>query len=250
MNLELRDVHCRYGSREAIAGVTVSATGGSVVALIGNNGSGKTTLLRACAGLRSVEQGQVLLDGAGVAELGVWSRARRMVFVPQRPSLSADFSVRDVVALGRYPWGGELLPNGEIDTTLARVGAAEFADRRFDELSAGERQRVVLARAVTQLGPNGMAVLDEPFSAMDAPTMVRCGVVLRELAKGGALVLVALHDIPFAASIADEVWWLRDGHLAAAGRAESVLAPDALSEHFGSQFELLGGDLIVRYARA
>lgn len=249
MRLELRDVHCRYGAREAVAGVTVHAKSGSVVALIGANGSGKTTLLRACAGLRSMEQGQILLDGASVNELSVWSRARRIAFVPQRPSLSADFTVRDVVALGRHPWGSEPPATELVQTTLARVGAADLIDRRFDELSAGERQRVVLARAIMQLAPDAVAILDEPFSAMDAPTMVRCGAVLRELAAAGALVLVALHDIPFAASIADEVWWLRDGKLAAAGLPASVLSPEALSAHFGARFERLGGDLIVRYAR-
>jgi iron complex transport system ATP-binding protein len=160
--------------------------------------------------------------------------ARRVAYVPQRSVVSASFTVREVVELGRYA----LPPSRRrVDEALAQLDLVEIADRPYPALSVGQQQRAALARAVAQLASDGHLILDEPTSAMDLRHVREAMLLLRRLADGGATVLVAVHDLMLAASAADECWLLDRGRLAASGPARDVMNLERLHEVFGVGFE-------------
>ncbi|MFO0963246.1 MAG: ABC transporter ATP-binding protein [Phycisphaerales bacterium] len=203
---------------------------GAITVLLGPNGAGKTTALRLAAGLLAPDAGAVRLDGARVHTVAESERARRIAYVPQRAEVGAPFRVDEVVALAH--WHGAPQP-ARVREALAAVGLADRASMPFHALSAGQQQRVVLARALAQSGPGGILLLDEAFAAVDAPEAAMLVGVLRERARAGATVLVASHDFALAGALADEVWFLRDGATVAHGPAAQLLEPAALSALLG-----------------
>jgi iron complex transport system ATP-binding protein len=227
------DLAHRYGAIEALRDVTVSARPGRITALIGPNAAGKSTLLRCVIGVVRPTGGSVLIDGRPAHAMRPRELAARVAYVPQRPVLSAPFTVREVVRLGRYA-----LPPSPARTRQAidRLEIGDLADRPYPSLSTGQQQRATLARAVAQVADDGHLVLDEPTSAMDLRHVRRCARVLREAADAGVTVIVAMHDLTLVASIADDAWLLDAGRLVASGPATEVLAPDRLAAVFATPF--------------
>ena len=217
----------------ALRGVSTQATPGRITTVIGPNASGKSTLLRCVIGAIRPTQGQVLLDGEPAHRMPTKRLAQRVAYVSQRLQVSAAFSVREVVELGRYA-----LPASRprIDDALTQLDLVEIADRAFSALSVGQQQRVSMARAVAQLARDGHLILDEPTSAMDLRHVRDTMTLLRRLADGGATVVVVMHDLTLAAAIADECWLLSDGRLEAVGAARDVMDLDRLRAIFDVEF--------------
>lgn len=235
MALTLRRVRVAYGPVVPLAELDASLLPGQVTVLIGPNAAGKSTLLRCAAGLLPPVRGEVLLDGRPVHGAASRWLARSLAFVPQRPSLAADFRVREVLALGRYAAADDAAEAvGRVSEELA-LGALQ--ERRFRELSAGQQQLVVLGRALVQLQGRGYLLLDEPTSAMDLRHVQRVSRVLRKQARAGMAVLVALHDLSTAARMGDTAWLLDRGRLLAAGPVGQVLQPGRLEPVFGVAME-------------
>lgn len=235
--IRARSISVRLGhpARRVLDGVDASLERGRIVAIVGRNAAGKTTLLRALAGLVAPAAGDVTWDGQSPARWGARERARRIAYVAQRPSLSARFSVRDTIALGRYA----LPPSDARITSATRAfGLGAIAERIYQELSVGQQQRVALARAWAQVDPDGALLLDEPFAAMDLAETDRCARLLRQHARGGGLVALVLHDLNLAARLADEVVVLDQGRMVAAGALRPILTAEFLSVHFGVPFRL------------
>jgi iron complex transport system ATP-binding protein len=230
--LEVRDVSRRFGAFEALAPTSFSIDAGAIVALVGANGSGKSTLLRAVVGGLVADEhagGRVTLRGHDLADREHAARVR--AFVPQRPELSADFTAREVVELGRFARG----PSPEaVVRALEAVGLTSRADRLVHTLSGGERQRVAIARALAQVdGADGaFLALDEPFSGIDPGEVARIARVLRNFARRGA-VLLSLHEPGLARAIAERAIVLRGGRVLADGPAPSTLVPRVLTEAYG-----------------
>jgi iron complex transport system ATP-binding protein len=216
--------------------------------VIGPNGAGKSTLLRVLLGVLQPRSGEVLLDGRPLMSHRPRSRARRLAYLPQRPMLSAAFSVEQVVALGRHAWGPE---RSSVDRALEHVGMMDRSDETFDSLSVGQQQRVSLARALAQLDGAGPSVLlaDEPFSAMDPKHTLASASILQQLASSGVTVVVVVHDFTLARRIGDAALLLdTHGHLAAHGPTPDVLEPDRLRHVFGVGFdacEVPGGPALI-----
>lgn len=223
-----------YGRIEALAGIDAQAAPGKITAVIGPNAAGKSTLLRCVIGALRPTRGRVLIDGEPAHRLRTADLARRIAYVPQRSVVAAAFTVRQIVELGRYA-----LPSSRarIDAALQQLELTAVADRPYPALSVGQQQRATLARAVAQLAGDGHLVLDEPTSAMDLRHARLCLKIVRELADGGATVLVAIHDLTTAAAVADECWLLDRGRLAAAGPAAAVLDVGRLESVFGVGFQ-------------
>lgn len=227
---------CRDGNRVAVDQVSAQAGGGRVVALVGRNGSGKSTLLRLIAGLIAPSSGSVRWEGADPIRLDGRDRARRIAFVSQRPTLSIDLSVAEAVGLGRYAMGENSESARRVEHAICEMGLESFSARSFHELSAGEQQRCVMARALAQHESQGLLALDEPFSNLDPGEVSRVACALRVRANAGALVVVALHDLALADQLADEVWWLETGELIARGAPSDVLTTARLRQVFGCEF--------------
>jgi iron complex transport system ATP-binding protein len=225
-----------------IDGVDCSVAAGSVTALLGPNGAGKSTLLRALAAVERPAAGSVHFAGADVLGMHRRERARFAAFVDQDAATELSMSVTAVVALGRVPheslWQGEGHESRKIIAdALAMVGMSDFAHRDFTTLSGGERQRVMLAKAIAQ--EPQLLLLDEPTNHLDINAQLDALTLLTALARSGATVLAALHDLNLAASYCDAVIVLHDGRVVDAGPVAETLTPALIREVYGVDAAML-----------
>lgn len=226
-----------------LRGVSVLLPPGKLVAIIGPNGAGKSTLLRLLAGLRRPQTGEAMYNEEPLEAIPDRERARKLVYLPQHSSVAFDYTVEEVVAMGRFSHGSRTPEAAE--ASLRTVGLFERADDAFHILSAGQQQRVNLARAMAQLGFNQSKeerylLADEPVSAMDPHHALASMLLLRELASRGIGVAVVLHDLSLALRFADEVVLLDpEGRVHSHGATSEVLTPAALKAIFEVEFEQL-----------
>lgn len=228
---DARAVRYRYPGavRDAIDGVDLDVPAGRLTAVIGPNGSGKSTLLRLMLGTLTPTSGTAALDGRPLADWPRRELARRVGVVPQGEEIAFPLTVRELVAMGRYPHlgllGGErVVDRAAIDEAMARCHVAHFADRAFTTLSGGERQRARIARALAQR-PDAL-VLDEPTAALDVRHEMTIFDLIRELAdRDAATILLVTHNLNLAARYADRLLLLEEGRAAASGEPRDVLRP-------------------------
>lgn len=231
--LEIRNLTVLYGDKEIVRGASLGLSPGKLVALIGPNGSGKSTLMRAVSGVIP-SHGQVLLDGLDFKELSIQQRARKLAVLPQTTHLPAAYTAWETVLMGRAPhlnFLGQISAQDEeiAREALARMDALDLSERRMGELSGGEQQRVLLARALAQAAP--VLLLDEPTTHLDLHHQMGLLERVRELAREKNLsVLLALHDLNLAARYADRVALLAGGEITHSGPPREVLTPQILSQ--------------------
>jgi iron complex transport system ATP-binding protein len=253
--LDIRRLHVAFGKAVILDGVDLSAEPGEWVGLIGPNGAGKTTLLRAVHGTIPCA-GMVTFDGRDVTEMTRPARARLAAFVPQRPSSPHDMRVFDYVLLGRNPHIPYLGVEGQHDVAKARealdsLGMWPLADRRLGELSGGEFQQIVLARALTQEAT--LLLLDEPTSALDVGHQLHVLSLIDRLRRERELTVVsAMHDLTLAAQFCDRLVLLSDRQVAADGPPREVLSASLISHHYGATVRILddgSGGVVVAPVR-
>ncbi|NOY99072.1 MAG: heme ABC transporter ATP-binding protein [Chloroflexi bacterium] len=234
--LKLHNLSVSYGARRVLHEVSLDVQAGEVVALIGPNGAGKSTLMRAVSGVIPAEGGRIRTNGDDLPALSPMQRARYLAVVPQSAALPPAFTVWETVLLGRTPYLnflGQVSPADRetVRRALERVDALELAERRVGELSGGEQQRVLLARALAQSTP--ILLLDEPTAHLDLQYQASLLSLVRELAHTDNLaVLAALHDLNLAARYADRVVLLVEGRVIASGSPQQVLRPDLISQAY------------------
>lgn len=247
----------RYGEVPVLRDVSFEVAAGEVVGLLGPNGSGKSTLVRTASGVLRDYAGRVAVDGRDVKEIAPRELARRVAVVPQEPRFGFPFTALEVVLMGRHPhlegWAFE----SSRDVATARealevAGAAAFADRPVQQLSSGERQRVVFARALAQ-HPD-VLLLDEPASFLDVRHQVELYDRVRDLAEAGTAVLTILHDLNLAAEYCDRLVLLREGEVLAAGPVDAVFTYANLKATFDAEVyvdvnHLTGRLLAVPFSR-
>jgi len=215
-----------------VNGVSMAVARGELVGILGPNGSGKTTLLKLLGGALEPSVGSVELDGRPLAGWSRRSLAQRVAFVPQDTHAPFDFSVLDIVLMGRYPHLGAFALEGPADLAIARqalesTGTVGFEGRSFGTLSGGEKQRVVIASALAQ-GPE-LLLLDEPTASLDVGHQLDVRLLLDRLNVGsGVTMVLSTHDLNFAAALCRHLVLLRDGRVLAHGPTEQVLTPDAV----------------------
>jgi iron complex transport system ATP-binding protein len=240
--LAFEGVGVALGGRAVLEDVSLALAPGEVVALVGPNGSGKTTLLRVASGVVAPASGRVRLSGRELPQLSRRELARALAVVPQDASIPFPFSVAEVVLMGRSPHLAPLAFESRADVerareAMARVGIEQLADRSVLELSGGERQLVLVARAFAQ-DPR-VLLLDEPTAHLDLRHRLEVLARVREFAAAGRGALVVSHDLGLAARTSERLALLRAGRIFAAGRPEEVLTPPALREVFGVEAEVL-----------
>jgi iron complex transport system ATP-binding protein len=230
--LSVNDLAFSYEEgRPVLKRVSFALEAGEFVGVVGPNGCGKSTLLDLVDGVHRPAAGEVLVGGRPAHEYGRREIARQIALVPQNFTLDFDLSVREVVEMGAYCRGKECVARDEAEAALGRLGIAELAERRFPELSGGEKQMVVLAQSMVQGSP--LLLLDEPASSLDVSHQLRLFDLLRELNREGLTVLCVLHDLNLALNYFDKVLVLSSGVVAAWGSADEALMPEVLEAVYG-----------------
>ncbi|HUR32668.1 MAG TPA: ABC transporter ATP-binding protein [Vicinamibacterales bacterium] len=229
--LETHDLSFAYGrgaaARAVLSQVSLGISRGSAVGLLGPNGSGKTTLLRLMAGVLTPTHGTVTLDGQPIDRMPRRDLAKRIAVVPQETRATFDFTVLEMVLMGRYPHLGPFELEGPADVEIARAalqatGTSALEHRLFATLSGGEKQRVIIAAALAQA--SDLLLLDEPTTALDLRYQFEILGVLRSLSvERGATLVVSTHDLNLAAALCQRVILLKDGRVIANGPTDQTL---------------------------
>lgn len=241
--LKAQNVWAGYGPALVLDGVSLTLAAGELVGVVGPNGSGKTTLVRVLAGVLRPRAGAVLLDGDALHTLPARQIAQKIAVVPQGAELPELFTGLEIVLQGRTPHLRLLQSEGPRDLALARAALAacdalHLAGRRTDAMSGGERQRLLLARALTQ--EPAVLLLDEPTTYLDITHQAATlNMVAHRCRTERLAALAVLHDLTLAAQFCDRLVLLHDGRVRADGRADQVLRGDVLESAYGGRVSIL-----------
>jgi len=222
-----------------LKGLNLALRAGELVCLIGPNGAGKTTLMRTLAGMLKPLEGEVCLNGENMSRIKPLELARRLAVVLTERVEIGNLSAYGLAALGRYPytgWHGKLTAKDRqvVERAMAQTGCLELAERSVRELSDGERQKVMIARALAQ--QPGVLLLDEPTAFLDLPRRVELMRLLRGLAREtGSAILLTTHDLDLALRVADRLWLISSGGEFREGISEELALNGAIEEVFRSE---------------
>ena len=251
MKLEAKDIEAVLGGNAILRGVSLEVEPNEFVGIIGPNGSGKSTLLKCIYRVLKPQAGIVKLDGTDIRELSYKKSAQSIAVLAQHNYYNFEFSVQDVVLMGRSPHKRAMERDNAQDyaivaQALETVGMADMAKRSFSTLSGGEQQRVILARALAQ--QSDILIMDEPTSALDYGNQLRVLQQVRALSREGYTVLLSTHNPQHALTFADRVLALHQGAVAAHGPAREVLTPALIRKLYRVETALAdtrGGSVLV-----
>ena len=238
VSLQVQGVYFSYIDGLVLHNISLSFRAGEMVGLLGPNGSGKTTLIKLASGVLKPNQGEIKLDGSSLSQLSRKSIARSVAVVPQQFNTPFAFTTAEVVMLGRTPFLRAFAEESEIDKQLVSnaldlVGISELKERRFDELSGGERQKVILAMALAQQPK--LLLLDEPTMHLDITHQVEILEMVRRLnVERGLTVIAAMHDLNLASLYFDRLVLLKEGRVSADGTPAQVLTEARIGEVFSA----------------
>lgn len=247
MNITIKNLEKQLDGQPVLRTIDLVIPEHKVLGIIGPNGSGKSTLLRCICRVLQPDGGAVLLDGRSLREYSPRQTARRMATVAQHNTYNFDFTVQDIVLMGRSPHKRAFERDDTQDyrivsQSLAQVGMDGFQHRSFSSLSGGERQRVILARALAQQTP--CLLLDEPTNHLD----IRYQLQLMELVRGlGRTVITAVHDLNIAAMYCDTLVVMQAGRIVASGTPQEILTPALIRQVYGVQARVLADENGVPY---
>jgi iron complex transport system ATP-binding protein len=234
VSLHLDELSVDIAGRRIVSGINLTVGDRQFAGLVGPNGSGKSTILKAIYRVHRPSAGRVLLDGTDLLALAHKETARRVAVVTQESASEFDFTVREMVMIGRTPHKRSFerdtaADHDIVDHAMERVGCQPLAPRRFNTLSGGEKQLVLIARALAQQADH--LILDEPTNHLDIHHQVE---ILEVVSGLGVTVLAALHDLSLAALFCQSIHVLRAGALVAAGSPGDVLTPRTILQAYGA----------------
>ena len=249
--LEVQNISFGYNGGLLLKDISFSIAAGKLIALVGPNGSGKTTLLKILLGLLAPNSGAVTLHGQPLSSYQPKARAKTIAYVSQQPALSFPLTVRELVSLGRYPHGGRGRESTSdklaVSNALARTGANDLSDRQFNPLSGGEKQKVLIARALAQSAR--VLLLDEPTLHLDLNFQLQILSALRRLCVDeGIAVITVLHDVNLISLFADKALLLSDGAVRSFGPVAEVINETSIRDLLGVDMTAItGNDSRTRY---
>lgn len=240
--LEIRNLTCGYRRKKIVFDASFSMDAGEFVCIIGANGCGKTTLLKTILGLLPPMGGAAFLQGKDIAAMSDRDRAKEIAYIPQAHTPPFPFSVSDVVLMGRTPHIGRFSSVAHEDKrivweALETLGIEGLADRTYTKLSGGQRQLVLIARALAQQPK--LIVMDEPTASLDFGNQQTVLSRMRELSSAGASVLMVTHDPHHAIYCADSVVVMGAGHVVEKGTPEEVITKPRLEEVYSTPLDVL-----------
>ena len=231
-----------FDEKNVIENINICAEAGKFTGIIGGNGSGKSTLLKCIYGALKPQKGEIVLDNKNLADMSPKQLASNIAVVGQENEFAFDFTVWEMVAMGRTPHKGLFQPDNAKDKkivagALQKTGMYDLRNRSFRQLSGGEKQRVIIARAIAQSAE--LMILDEPTNHLDISYQLHTFETVKEL---GVTVLAAMHDLNLASLFCDKIYILKDKKVFAAGSPEEILTAKNIEEVFGVRAEVRTSD--------
>ena len=251
MKLDAKNVSVSIAGKPIVRNLSIEVPNQKFSALLGANGSGKTTLLRSIYRTQKIDSGIVRLDDEDITHFSGKKLARNMAVMGQFNQINFDYTVLDIALMGRYPFHSLLEQERERDYEIAlealdKVGMKSYRDRNFQSLSGGEKQRVVLARALTQ-SPK-ILILDEPTNHLDIRYRLEILSIIKDLQ---ITVLAALHDLSLAAQFCDHLYLMKQGEIVTQGQPQAVMTPENLRRIFDVEACVypspINGKLMIQY---
>lgn len=224
--IEVKDIVATRNERTVLSKLSFTLEEGGIYGLLGANGAGKTTLMRLIAGIQPLEEGSIHVEGHNLQNMSAKERSRWVSYIPQVHQINFGYSVREVVTMGRYPYGYK--GSDIVDEALRRAHLWALQSRSILELSGGERQRVFLARAFAQEAP--LLLMDEPFTFLDLKHQLNIFQLIQEYASSGKTVLITVHDPYLAKRLCKEVLLVKAGQVLHKGDPHLVLQENYLKE--------------------
>lgn len=255
--LQLKGISLGYGNRTIVSDINFEADFGQILGIIGPNGSGKSTILKAICLLNQPTEGEIKLNSVELSQLSRTELARQIGVVPQSPPLPDNFTVLETVLMGRYAHLGLLRNESKRDIDICyqameRTNIQYLAQRRMGQISGGEKQRVLIARALAQ--EPRFLLLDEPTTHLDIQHQLEVMELVRSLADSGLGVIAALHDFSLAGRYCDRLLLLKGGHIFREGTPQTVITPENIEQCFGVMAmvygDLASGMLVVNASLA
>ena len=239
MNITAENIKMKIGDNEILKGVSIDSKNREFVGIIGPNGSGKSTLLKSIYRILKPNDGCIKLGDMDISKMSIKESAKKMAVVSQHNYYNFDFTVKEVVSMGRSPHKKNLERDNIEDfeivkESLQKVGMSEFSNRSFSTLSGGEQQRVILARALAQKTP--CLILDEPTNHLD----IKYQLSLLNIVKSLDLTIIsAIHDLNIASMYCDRLFVMKDGQIVASGTPQDILTKELIKEIYEIDVEII-----------
>ena len=242
-HIKVKNLDWSYGAQVVLTDVSVNIEKGKFYTILGPNGSGKTTLAKIITKTMDTPKNKVFLLSEDITKLTNKQTARKIATVPQNTIIDFDFSVMDIVLMGRAPYLRRFQSESSIDFELAKdamlkTNTWHLRDKKIDQISGGERQRVIIARAITQ--DTEVLILDEPISNIDIHHQIQLLEVLKKLNKEkNTTIITILHDLNLAVQYSDEIFLLSDGKLVTHGNPQAVLTKEIIDEVYNIEVDMV-----------
>lgn len=235
-SIEVRDIEVSFGDLNVLKGISLQMEKGRFYGILGPNGSGKTTLLKSMARALRPQKGAIYVNGEDISRMKARELSKKIACLYQSTGIACDYPVMDVVLMGRYPYIKRFQTESAKDWEIAKKAMIasnvwHLKDRRINEISGGERQRVFIARALVQ--ETDIVLLDEPISHLDIQHQIEILELVGKMAREGKTIIAVLHDLNFASMYCDHLIMLKDGKVIAQGEPQKVLTEETVNKVYG-----------------
>lgn len=246
--LELKNISFSYGNKDILKNAGFVASKGEFVGILGVNGCGKTTLLKTINKINKASSGEILLDGKSLLDLKGDEIAKKVAYVPQMMNESYEINVTEFLMMGRKPYVSWGFSDNDIDIVadiMKELSIEHIAEKGFNELSGGQKQKVLIARALVQEAE--VYILDEPISFLDIKNQIEVLKILKKLAKEqGKIVIVVIHDLNMAMKFADKILLVKEGKDFACGPTMDVLNSENIQAIYDVEVDVVGTTIIPK----